>query len=332
MKLTDEQERKLPMLYRLSGVKRRNSTLLEKPDGEPRRQSFFPHARDEHDRGPGIGARMERYEADAPGLAVGASRKAVEAAGADPGSLTHLVTVSCSGFAAPNFDIAIMKRLGLAPTVQRVHVGFMGCHGALNGLRVAKGLVESDPAARVLLCAVEVCSIHYYFGWDPEKIVANALFADGAAAMVLGADSNQPPWRMAASGCVLIPDSEDAMTWRIRDHGFEMTLAPTVPKLIGDHLKPWMEAWLGEHGVRIEDVASWAVHPGGPRILGSVTSALGLERDSVALSRETLGHCGNMSSPTVVFILEQMRERGYGLPCVALGFGPGLMAEAALFV
>src|SRR5262249_35076455 len=141
-----------------------------------------------------------------------------------------------------------------------------------------------------------------------------------------------PPdaWSVVASGACLFPDSERAMTWSIGDHGFEMTLATHVPELIAGQLRPWVEAWLGQHGLLLGDVASWAVHPGGPRILTAVEEALGLDREATAVSREVLSTCGNMSSPTVLFVIDWLRARSAPRPCVALGFGPGLAAEATL--
>jgi predicted naringenin-chalcone synthase len=215
--------------------------------------------------------------------------------------------------------------------VQRVHVGFMGCHGALNGLRVAQALTGADPTARVLLCAVELCSLHFHYGWDPKKVVANALFADGAAAVVGAAAGPADAWRVAATGSCLIPDSEYAMTWNIGDHGFEMTLSTRVPSLISAHLRPWLEAWLAQCGIALEHVASWAIHPGGPRILSAVERPLGLTEEATVVSREILAAYGNMSSPTVLFILGRLQTRHAPRPCVALGFGPGLIAEAVLF-
>ena len=156
---------------------------------------------------------MAHYAELAPPLAVRGGRPGPRAArGYRPGELTHLVTVSCTGFLAPGVDLALIKELGLPPTVQRTHVGFMGCHGALNGLRVARAFAAPNPSARVLLCAVELCSLHYHYGWDPQKMVANALFADGAAAVV-GAPAEAAPagaWRVAADG--LVPASRTRRT------------------------------------------------------------------------------------------------------------------------
>src|SRR4029079_2324268 len=127
----------------------------------------------------------------------------------------------------------------------------------------------------VLLCAVELCSLHYRFAWEPERLVGNALFADGAAAVVLGGNNaGTDAWSLKATGSCLIPDSQPAMSWRIGDHGFEMTLDACVPELIEGHLRPWLSQWLGEFGLGLERIGSWAVHPGGPRILAAIEKSL----------------------------------------------------------
>jgi len=191
-RLTGEQERLLPALYRRTRVARRGSVLLGGSNGSGPRQDFYPPALAEIDRGPTTRARMERYVQEAAPLALAAAGAALGESGVAPGGVTQLVTVSCTGFAAPGVDITLIGRLGLPATVGRTNVGFMGCHGALNGLRAAAAHTRADPSARVLLVAVELCSLHYFYGWDPEKIVANALFADGAAAVVLGNDDPTP--------------------------------------------------------------------------------------------------------------------------------------------
>jgi predicted naringenin-chalcone synthase len=274
---------------------------------------------------------MEEYVREALPLALKAARGAL--AGIDPATITHLVTVSCTGFQAPGVDIGLIRDLPLSRSTARTHIGFMGCHGALNGLRVARGYAEADPSARVLLCCVELCSVHYHYSCVPERLVGNALFADGAAAIVGSAvpADDIDDWRMTASGSFLFPGCEDAMSWTIGDSGFDMHLAPSVPVLIADHLAPWLDGWLAENGLKRGDIASWAVHPGGPRILAAVEGSIGLMPGTCAASRDILTKYGNMSSPTVVFILDEMRRRNAPRPCVAVGFGPGLAVEAALF-
>ena len=324
--------RLLRKLYGRSGVETRNTVVLRAGQGTlQERALFYPLARCPEDRGPTTGERMAWYEVEAPPLAEEASRRALEDASTAPEAITHLVTVSCTGSFSPGLDAALVDTLGLPRTVHRTHVGFMGCHGALNGLRVAAS-AAGEAEARVLLCAVELCSLHFSYGWDPEMMVANALFADGAAAVVGVPEQNDgtPGWSVQAQGTFLMPESSDAMSWRIGDHGFRMTLSAVVPELIRTNLAGWLETWLRDQGLGVDDVGSWAVHPGGPRILGAVEDALALENGSLDVSREVLRHHGNMSSPTVLFILERLRKAGAPLPCVALAFGPGLVVEAML--
>jgi predicted naringenin-chalcone synthase len=318
----DQQARWLADLYQMAGINGRHLVMLDRLD--------VLDAPGVHPRGPSTAWRMTTYDQDVRPLALAASRRALAASATPAAAITHLVTVSCTGFAAPGFDIGLIQGLGLASTVQRTHVGFMGCHGALNGLRVARAFAEADPAARVLLCAAELCSLHFQLGFDAGLSVANALFADGAAALV-GAGTDRGDWRLMASGSCLVPESEDAMRWTIGDHGFEMGLSKRIGGLIGGHLRPWLVRWLDRHGLALDAIATWAVHPGGPKILDEVVAALGLPRSAVEDSRAVLADCGNMSSPTILFILDRLRRREAPKPCVALAFGPGLVVEGALF-
>ena len=328
------QARALRMLYGRSGVETRNTVVLRAGQGTlQERVRFYPAASGPDDRGPTTGERMAWYEKEAPPLAEAAARRALEDASTPVEAITHLVTVSCTGFFSPGIDAVLIDALGLPRTVHRTHVGFMGCHGALNGLRVAASQAR-EAEARVLVCAVELCSLHFAYGWNSEMIVANTLFADGAAAVVGTAAQNGETsgWSVQAQGTFLMPRSGDAMSWRIGDHGFRMTLSPAVPELIRTNLGGWLEGWLRDQGLCIDDVGSWAVHPGGPRILDAVEDALALENGLLDVSREVLRRHGNMSSPTVLFILERLRKADAALPCVALAFGPGLVVEAMLVV
>jgi predicted naringenin-chalcone synthase len=335
---TTEQTTWVPAMYDGTGIITRHTALpgavvRDFIDGTRHTGSPFLPSGEPDDQGPTTGVRMSHYKELAPPLAVRAAALSLAETGLDPGSLTHLITVSCTGFVAPGVDLALLEGLGLARSILRTHVGYMGCHGALNALRVAAAFTGADPAARILLCAVELCSMHYHYGWDPQKIVANALFGDGAAAIVaVGTDVPETAWRVADTASCILPDSSDAMTWSIGDHGFEMTLGRKVPDLIRRHLRHWLEGWLARAGLSIETIGSWAVHPGGPRILSSVEEALALPPTALAPSREVLADCGNMSSPTLLFILDRLRRRGAPRPCVALGFGPGLAAEGVLFL
>ncbi len=335
-----KQQRLMKVLYRRAGVKERASVLLNPSEARSTgsRQNFFPDARNRKDRGPTTRERLKRYMQEAPPLAAASAIRALEDAQLPPAAITHVVTVSCTGFMAPGVDIRLSKLLGLRPDVERTNVGFMGCHGALNGLRVATALASSQAGARVLLCAVELCSLHVRYGWDEEGLVANALFADGAAACIVGAPSavgaassrSADALRVRGTGAFIIPDSEAMMSWQIGNHGFEMRLDASVPSLIANHLRPWLVRWLASNGLTLGTVGSWALHPGGPRILAGVLSGLGLPERSADISRAVLAEHGNMSSPTVLFILERFRRLGAPRPYVSLAFGPGLAAEAAL--
>jgi predicted naringenin-chalcone synthase len=335
---TQEQAELLPALYRQSGINRRHlafpaDLMADVLQGTEHSGSVFLPREGTENPGPTTAQRMQHYVREAGALALEAARLALHEAALEPRALTHLVTVSCTGFHAPGVDIELIKKLGLKATIERTHVGFMGCHGALNGLRVARAYTSAVPSARVLLCAVELCGLHYHYPWSPKRMVSNALFADGAAAVVGVPPSLAPSsaWQATASGACLFPESEYAMTWSIGDHGFEMSLSTRVPDLLARHVRPWLTEWLEECGLRLGDVASWAIHPGGPRILNVLESALDLSPAATAVSREVLADCGNMSSPTVLFLLQRLRARRTPLPCVALGFGPGLATEAALF-
>jgi predicted naringenin-chalcone synthase len=327
------ERRLLKTLFRRSGVAMRHIVLDDDLTGKntSHDQSFFGTT------SPSTGERMRRYIQEAPPLALRAVRAALEQAQLPPERITHLVTVSCTGFHAPGVDLALMAALPLRPSVARTHVGFMGCHAALNGLRVAAGFTGADPEACVLLCAVELCSLHLQYGWEAERIVANALFADGAAALVASGEGPEATVESApglrrwiASGSFLVPGSAEAMSWAIEDHGFVMGLSPRVPDLIGAHLRPWLEGWLAEQQLTLESIGCWAVHPGGPRILSAVTETLGLDPALIEPSRSVLRDCGNMSSPTLLYILERLRRSGAPGPCLAMAFGPGLCVEVAL--
>lgn len=331
--LTPEQARMVPVLYRRTAIHKKHSVLARVAADGSKTQDFYAQADDPEARGPSTRERMAVYAAEALPLALRAAREALAASGVAPGEITHIVQVSCTGFVAPGIDIGLIRELGLPLTTERAQVGFMGCHGALNGLKVADGFTALRPGARALLVAVELCTLHYQYGWDPDRVVSNALFADGAAAVVAApaAEAPAPAWRLAATGSRLFEDSLDAMTWNVGDHGFEMTLSARVPDLIASSLRPWLEGWLGGAGLALEDVATWAIHPGGPRIIQEVERALALPPEAAAVSREVLRECGNMSSPTILFILQRLAAAGAPRPCVALAFGPGLVAEAALF-
>lgn len=329
---TDDVRRQVELIYGRSGVESRATTASLSVTGAETGESedSFCPASLRQPQGPGTAARMMIYQRRATPLAIESSRKALAESGLAPSAITHLVTASCTGFAAPGWDVAVIEALGLSRQTLRTNVGFMGCHGAINALRVGSAFAGADSGARVLVCCTEICSVHFRYNARPDQIVANALFADGSGAVVLGAGSGGTPV-VASTASRLIEDSQGQMGWSVGDHGFEMSLGIELPGTIRRHAAGWLEAWLGSQELKVGDIRSWAVHPGGPKILGAVAESLGLAGDDLGASRAVLARHGNMSSPTVLFILEELKRRtNLGLPCVMLSFGPGIAAEAIL--
>jgi len=288
------------------------------------------------------GQRSKLYAHFAGDLATDSARAALSNAKIDAGSITHLVTVSCTGLASPGVDIHLIKALDLPASVQRTNVAFMGCHGAINGIRTANNIVKADPQAVVLMTAVELCSLHCPFQWETEKIVGNALFGDGSASLVLCHEGSSvptastPSWEVLDCGSTVIPDSETSLSWNVGDHGFEMILTSAIGEHIEAALHDWLSGWLDDRGIALDQIEHWGVHPGGPRILSAVKNSLQLTDHQLATSMKVLKNFGNMSSPTVLFILDefgrslltpQQAKPGYG---VLVAFGPGMVAEVAL--
>lgn len=326
---------KLRALYRRTGIETRGSVLLGPDAAGEVSQTFFHAPEPGAPGGPGSRERFGRFEADAPELGERAALKAMHAAGAGAADITHLVAVSCTGVSAPSLDATLVTRLGLRPGVERTFVAFMGCAGAISGLGVARAIARSEPDAVVLVVCVELCSLHLQYDASFEQTIAGALFADGAAAMVVGSRPAQAGPALASRLCTLIPGTADLMTWRIGDHGLRMTLSARIPDVIGDGLRSILSEWLGAHGLGLADIGSWAVHPGGPRVLDATAAALGLAEGALAASRDVLREHGNMSSATLPFVHERLADAGkkqgtVKVPCVWLGFSPGLTVEALL--
>lgn len=279
-----------------------------------------------HGAFPSTAARMRLFEAHAPTLAMSACAALAEKTPIE--RITHVVVTSCTGLYAPGIDHAIVRALHLAPTVERTMVGFMGCSAAMNALKLARHIVRSEPASRVLIVNVELCSLHLQAVQDVERMLTFALFADGAAASLVTADEVG----LCLDGFygVTIPGTEDLITWHVGDSGFDMHLSGRVPAAVAAGLDASASALL--RGGRPTEIDRWAVHPGGRSILEAVERGLGISRDALAPSWDVLDRFGNMSSATISFVLETVldqasaNERG-----CALAFGPGLCAESMLF-
>ncbi len=325
-----EQYKLLDQLYRRTTITKRSSVLIEETNNIRANADFFPAPLTANDKGPSTAQRMHTYNLHAANLSALACRSAIRDAGIEINKITHLVTASCTGFSAPGFDLQIIDLLALNRNIYRTHIGFMGCHGAMNALRVAQGYCATNEQATVLVCATEICSLHFQYGNNKNDLIANSLFSDGAAAAILGNASGKIQYSGSAS--FVIPDSADAITWHIGDNGFVMNLSSHVNDLISEHLPGFLSQWLEKYSLQLMDITAWAVHPGGPRILDTVQKCLSLPISSLNISRQILAEHGNMSSPTVLFILDHLLKSGNTGPGIMLGFGPGLTMEAALFL
>lgn len=277
--------------------------------------------------------RMAAYEQLAPPLGEQAARRALQASGAGAGAITDLVVVSCTGFAAPGLDVALVERLGLPRTTRRTVVGFQGCFGGIVGLRQAAATCLADPRAVALVVCVELCSLHVRDDDRADNLVASALFGDGAAAAVVGgadAISTGDPQSPAAplgtlslGASLLIEEGRDWMTWRVTDEGFAMTLTRDVPVA----LRRRLASFVREHDGRRPE--TFAVHPGGPGILDAVDTALALRGGSgIDAARRVLCKYSNMSSGTVLAVLHEVVRADARRPVMLLAFGPGLSVEA----
>ena len=289
---------------------------------------------------PSTSVRNELAVAESRRLAADAASAVLATAEFDAQDVTHVITVSCTGFSAPGIDTQLVRDLGLPAGARRVHIGFMGCCAAFPALATARSIAQAEPYAVILVVCVEVCSLHLKVGEGVDEIVASSLFADGCAAMIVSA-------RAARSGAVVLEiddlrtalasTGEQDLTWSIGDNGFEMVLSPKVPRVIEAEvvgaLAPLAEGVATDGEFEWRQINRWAVHPGGPAILDRVEKALGLSPEQLAPSRDILQRFGNMSSATVPFILRaslsdpDVRD---GERLCALAFGPGLTVESAL--
>ncbi len=287
-------------------------------------------------RSPSTGERNAVYRREAPQLFAAAARAAIAESGFDVAEVTHVVTASCTGFFAPGPEFLLVKDLGLRPSTERYHLGFMGCSAAFPALRAATRISAAQPGSVVLVVCAELCSIHIRPSSDPEQIVASAVFGDGAAAAVV---SSAPPRAgnstLAVGGftTAVTSEGEEDMDWTIGDQGFEMRLTAQVPRIVGREIAGVVGTMLGGADP-LTEIEEWAVHPGGRSVLDRVQSGLGLPDAAMRHSRAILREFGNMSSATILFILRRILKDdsiGNGARIAGLAFGPGLTVETATF-
>ncbi|MGY1736431.1 type III polyketide synthase [Geodermatophilus sp. SYSU D00684] len=275
------------------------------------------------------GARMARYVEEALPLGKQAVAGALDDAGLAPGDVGLFAVATCTGYATPGLDIRLASDLGMPAGLQRLLVGHMGCYAALPGLAAVGDFVTARSRPAVLLCC-ELTSLHVQPAQrDLDQVVAHALFSDAAAAVVVEPGAGRGR-RLAGVVARTDPSTADHMTWDVTDLGFRMGLSPRVPDVLSRHVGDVVAELLDGAGLRVEDVAGWAVHPGGPRIIDVVRDELGLAESHVAASRRVLAEHGNCSSATVLLVLQELADvEG---PVVAMAFGPGLTLYAALLL
>jgi predicted naringenin-chalcone synthase len=315
--LSDPREARLfGRMAERSGIEHRWSVLGDEAGLEPGR--FYTR-----ESAPTTAERMTVYAREAPRLALQAI-----AGLAHTDSVTHLVVASCTGFVAPGVDQIIARALGLSGNVERVAIGFMGCYAGATALRTAGHIVRSDRSARVLVVSVELCSLHLQANARLESMLAMAQFSDGAAAAIVSAEG--PGLALGENLSATLEESDTLITWTIGDTGFAMNLSGEVPGRLANALAGAELQDRVLDGGDAADIQAWAVHPGGKSILDAVERAFALTQGALAESRDVLRACGNMSSATILFVLERIMPRRPATG-VALAFGPGLAMEGFRF-
>jgi predicted naringenin-chalcone synthase len=313
-----EDARRIERLFSSSRVRQRHSVV----DYE----TYYAQPRS-------TGERMAAYAK----LAYPLAREAVEKTLAEydrlAQSITDFVVISCTGYAAPGLDITLARDLNMPRDVRRVVIGHMGCYGAMVGLRQALSSLRAYPGSTMLMLSVELCSLHFTPTLDPEALTGFALFADGAAGVLLTSEEHATGPRLVESYCAADFGAANQMSWTITDAGFFMGLSPRVPVTLRRNIAGVMDNLLTPHGLGVTDITHWLVHPGGPSIVEAVQQKLELSDEQVALSWEILAEHGNCSSTTVLLMLERLLREGRAKPGewgVMMAFGPGLTLETCL--
>ncbi len=324
--LDEAKSRALRQLYQNTGITKRHSI---QSDFKNDRQKWHFWGEDYPKTVPGMGKRNLIYKQEAPKLAIQAAEKALQNWGGNPSELTHVISVSCTGMYAPGIEFELMQALQLNPSVNRLGINFMGCFGAFKGLSVARAFALENPQNRILVVCTELCSLHLQASQDLDTILGNAIFSDGAAAIVVGS-GEKGLWQIANLKSIGLQNSTDKMSWEASDTGFQMKLSHKVPVLLGRHIQSFVHDLLPQ-GLKMDN-CDWPIHPGGKSILQAIEKALGLNKSQTQASWSVLSDYGNMSSCTFLFVLERLMQQEEQKPwAVGLAFGPGLSLEGAVF-
>ncbi len=328
--LEPKAKSRLIALYRATGIKYRYSVL--KDYGAPPADYQF-YQNDFHSF-PGTLERSTIFRKEAHKLAMVAIEDCLPS-GMDRKLITHLITVSCTGLYAPGLDIELVESLELPSNTKRTGINFMGCYAAFNAMKMAKAICESDLAAKVLVVCVEICSIHFQKVSKPDFILSNALFGDGASAVLLENSEITQGLELMDEHCSLVSEGFSDMSWQIGDSGFEMRLSQNVPDLIKDPIAQLTNELLERNQMQRTDIDYFAIHPGGKRILECIQQALGITAYDCRFSSQILRAYGNMSSATILFVLKEiwdnLNSSDHGKKVLCFAFGPGLTLESMIF-
>lgn len=317
-------QRLFERLCNLGGIEHRYSFLT--PNASNDELSLDGSSFYQKDSYPTTGERMRLFESFAPSLAKETIQK-LDIKG-DLSKITHLIVTCCTGMSAPGLDLQIAELCGLPATVERTMVGFMGCYAAITGLKLARHIVRSEPASKILVVNLELCSLHLQKSRNLEQLLSFYLFADGCAASLI--TSEPQGLSLDSFHSEIASGTKDLITWKVGDSGFEMFLSGQVPCAIRETLEPRISNIL--RGAAVDEIDLWAIHPGGKSVLDAVQSSFALPPAALAASREVLRQYGNMSSPTVMFVLKALLASAKpGQKGCAMAFGPGLTAETCLF-
>ncbi len=335
--LTLAQKKVLKRIYQSSHIDYRHSVLTDYAKS-PGSFEFFPN--EPSASFPSTAERMAVYKAHALPLALAAIDDCLSESSlsrdAQLSRITHVITVSCTGMYAPGIDIEIVQSLQLSSSTQRTSINFMGCYGAFNGMKVADAICRANPDACVLLVCVELCSIHIQNDFTLENMVSNALFADGAAAVLIQNESKSVAKKMSIHSfyCDLIPQSSQEMAWHIGDSGFDMVLSAYIPEAIQSGIRAFTDKLLQQTKQSFSDIDYFAIHPGGVKILQACEAAFPMTAFENRFSYQVLRENGNMSSATVLFVLkkiwQELTEQEHGKTIFSCAFGPGLTLESMM--
>lgn len=335
--LNEKQATRLESIYEHSAISYRHSVLDDFGKDRASR-TFFSKSRD-MEPFPGTAERMRVYEREASKLgALAVNNCFKKHPEIDRSQITHLITVSCTGMHAPGLDIELVEKLGLHTDVERICINFMGCYGAFNALRTANYICTAQKDAWVLVVGVELCTLHFQKKSTLDNWLANALFADGAAAVLLHAGNGKqeefPSLRLKKFHTEILSGTKDEMAWHIGNFGFEMKLSAKVPGNILSSAGKVTEKLLSKAGIRADEIHKYAIHPGGRTILEACEKVLGIKKEMNRYSYEVLRDYGNMSSVTVLFVLEklmsELNETDSGKKVLSMAFGPGLTVESMI--